>query len=235
MSETTRILVIGGTRGTGYQIVRLLLRDGYAVRVLARDAVRAAETHGPQVEIVAGDLIRPDTLPAAMQGIDVIILTAAVSRPVAGPRAVRATVYDGTLHTLAAAHAEGFQGRFLYMSVLGVYRRSWLGMLLNLKKGNTLRWRRHAEAEIRSSGFDHTIIHAGILTDDPPGQRRIVIGQDNLPLLPRYRICRADVAEVFVQALRHPQTRNTSFDVAWGNGAAATDWNALFAGLSEGR
>ncbi len=33
--EHSRVLVIGATRGTGYEIVQRLLREGYPVRVTA--------------------------------------------------------------------------------------------------------------------------------------------------------------------------------------------------------
>lgn len=85
--------------------------------------------------------------------------------------------------------------------------------------------------EIRASGLTYTIIRAGILTDAPAGQRTIEISQNEYPMSPRYRISRADVAEVSVQALGHPETRNTSCDVVWGPGQPSRDWSALFAGL----
>lgn len=34
-----------------------------------------------------------------------------------------------------------------------------------------------------------------------------------------YKISRADVADVFVQALTHPRTRRTTFEVVWAKGA----------------
>ncbi|CAN5574061.1 SDR family oxidoreductase [soil metagenome] len=234
--EHGRVLVIGATRGTGYEIVQRLLRDGYRVRVLARDGARALQRLGGVVEVVVGDVRRPETLPAAMDAVDAIVLTAAVTRRIAGQRAVRATVYEGTLNTLSVARRAGFSGRFLYMSALGTRRWSWLGFLLSRMKGNTLRWRRLAEEAIRQSGLDYTIVHAGILTNGPTGERAIEISQHDHPLLPRYRISRGDVAEVFVQALRHPRTRNTTFDAVWRQGPPRTDWETLFGALvAEGQ
>lgn len=227
-----RVLVIGATRGTGRHIARCLLRDGWRVRVLARDEARARELFGDAAEVVRGDVTRPETLPPAFTGVDHVVLTAAVTQRPAGEARVKATVYDGTLHVLAAARRAGLSGRLLYMSALGTTRASLLGFLLNRIKGNTLAWRRRAEEEIRRSGVSHTIVHAGILTDDPPGRRRIEVGQEGWPMSPRYRIARADVAEVFARALRDPRTRDTTFDVAWAREGTATDWEGLFAGLA---
>lgn len=241
MPDSERVLVIGATQGTGYEIVRLLLRDHYRVRVLARDEAKAKEKFGHKqfggaVEIVAGDITRPNTIAAALSGVDHIILTAGVTKRPAGEQLIKTTVYDGTLNTLAAATQAGFNGRFLYMSVIGTTQSSWLGLLLNLAKRNTLYWRRRAAAAIRQSGFDYTIIHAGILTDDPAGQKDIEISQHEYPMALKYKISRADVAEIFVQALRYPSTRNTSFDTVWAIGDSATasnDWEVPFARLSR--
>jgi uncharacterized protein YbjT (DUF2867 family) len=226
-----RVLVIGATQGTGLHIVRRLLRDGYAVRVLAREPARAKVVLSSEVEIVRGDVTQANTLAAAMPGVDHVVLTAGVTHRPAGERLVRATVYDGTMHTLEAARNAGLPGQFLYMSALGTTPGSWLGFLLNRIKGNALKWRRQAAEEIRASGLPYTIIRAGILTNAPAGQRAIEISQNEYPMAPRYRVSRADVAEVFVQALRHPRTRNTSFDVVSTPGQPSRDWTALFAGL----
>jgi hypothetical protein len=45
------------------------------------------------------------------------------------------------------------------------------------------------------------------------------------------RIGRADAAEVFVQALRHPATRGTIFDATWSRRDGRIDWEALFSRL----
>ena len=234
MSNGERVLVIGATQGTGYHIVQRLLREGYGVRVLARNEAKARARFGDTVEIMVGDVTRPDTLPPAFAGVDHVILTVGVTQRPASEKLVKPTVYDGTLHVLAAAREAGLPGRFMYMSALGTTRWSILAFGLNLIKGNTLRWRRRGEEEIRRSGLAYTIVHAGILTDAPAGQRGIGIGQEELAMRLKYKISREDVAEVFMRALRHPGTRNTTFDAVWTRGEPPRDWGALFSGLVPG-
>jgi uncharacterized protein YbjT (DUF2867 family) len=226
-----RVLVIGGTRGTGLLIVKRLLEEGYGVRVLARSGGQAREKLSPSVEVVEGDITKPESLTATMEDVDHIIFTAGVTHRPAGEAVMKATNYDGMRNTLTAARAAGFEGRFLYMTTLGVTKSSLAGTILNLVKRNTMKWRRLAEGEIRKSGIDYAIIRAGVLTNDPGGQRAVEIGQKELPLAFGCKISRADVAEVFVQALKHPGTRRTTFDVVWGSGPQNGGWEQGFGQL----
>ena len=230
MDENQRVLVIGATQGTGSLIVNMLLRDGYQVRALARNEAKAKEKLSSAVEIVVGDITKVNTLRNAMKDVDHIIFTAGVTQRPASERQIIATEYEGLKNTLAAAQEAGFTGRFLYMTSIGL-AKSLGAMLLNLVKGNTLKWRKLAEDEIRSSGFDYSIIRAGFLTNSPGGRRAIEVSQRQYPLAFKYRISRADVAEVFVQALRHSSTRRTTFEVVWAKRGHRQGWNVLFGQL----
>jgi uncharacterized protein YbjT (DUF2867 family) len=225
-------LVIGATQGTGYLVVNLLLRDGYQVRALTRNEAKAKEKLSLPVEIQVGDITKLNTLPSAVKDVDHIIFTAGVTQRPASERQIIATEYEGVKNTLAAARDAGFNGRFLYMTSIGVTKFSFAAMLLNLVKGNTLKWRKLAEEEIRRSGFDYTIIRAGFLTNSLGGRRAIEVSQREYPLAFRYRISRADVAEVFVRALTHPRTRRSTIDVVWAKGGHRQGWDVLFGQLT---
>src|SRR5881628_3249564 len=155
MDVDTRVLVIGATQGTGNQIANLLLRIGYQVRALARNEAKAKLNSA--VEIVRGDITKLNTLPGAMKDTDSIIFTAGVTQRPASERLIVATEYEGVKNTLAAAKDVGFNGRFLYMTSIGVTKSSLAATLLNLVKGNTLKWRKLAEDAIRKSGLEYTI------------------------------------------------------------------------------
>ena len=143
------------------------------------------------------------------------------------------TEYEGVRNTLASARRAGFRGRFLYMTSIGIARRSLSAAFLNLVKGNTLRWRRRAEDDIRASGVDYTIIRAGFLLNRPVGKRAIEVSQEAHPLSPRYRIARADVAAAFVEALKRPNTSRTTFEVVWGQGPRRETWDLLLGRLKQ--
>jgi uncharacterized protein YbjT (DUF2867 family) len=64
------ILVTGATGNVGRNVVAQLVAGGLEVRALTRDPARA-RTYLPEgVEVVAGDLTRPETLPAALTGVE---------------------------------------------------------------------------------------------------------------------------------------------------------------------
>jgi uncharacterized protein YbjT (DUF2867 family) len=60
------ILVTGGTGLVGGEIVRLLSQNGTAARALVRNPKNAKNL--PVITWVAGDLAKPETLPAAFEG-----------------------------------------------------------------------------------------------------------------------------------------------------------------------
>jgi uncharacterized protein YbjT (DUF2867 family) len=221
--------VTGATGGTGRLVVRRLLDEGHTVRALVRDRERAREAIVQNAEIVEGDVTRPESLGPAMEGVSHIVYTAGVTSRTAGEEIVKATVHDGVLNMIEMARAADGRGRFVLMGAMGTTRGSPLSFGLNLLKGNTLRWRRRAEEALRRSGLDYTIVHAGILVDAESRSRGVLLGQPPRRMWPWTRISRADAAEVLVQALLHPEARNTTFDALWGG--SSWNWNELFAGL----
>jgi len=71
MSEKGHILVTGATGYVGGRLVPRLLDMGYTVRIMVRDPARlVGRPWLDQVDVVRGDVLKPDTLPAALQGID---------------------------------------------------------------------------------------------------------------------------------------------------------------------
>jgi uncharacterized protein YbjT (DUF2867 family) len=188
--------------------------------VLARDPAAAARRLGPDVEIVRGDVTRPDTLGPAALDVEAIVYTAGVrSGRLASERQIKETDYDGVVNTLSAARLARGDGRFLYMtSIGGGVAPSLPATVLNLVKGNVLAWRRRAEDKIRASGLDYTIVRAGFLLNGPGGRRALTLSQGNLPLKFRHRIARADVAEVCAAAVGHPRASRASFELVWGQG-----------------
>lgn len=64
-----RTLVTGATGYIGGRLVAQLLLRGHRVRCLARDPGQI-EGRWPEVEVAGGDVLRPESLPSALEGID---------------------------------------------------------------------------------------------------------------------------------------------------------------------
>ncbi len=70
----TRILVTGATGTIGGEIARQLQARGEPIRVLVRDAAKGPEA-GESVEVSVGDFATPESLDAALNGIERVFLS----------------------------------------------------------------------------------------------------------------------------------------------------------------
>src|SRR5258708_10966483 len=72
------ILLTGSTGTAGSEISKALQRIGVRYRSLVRNRAKAEGSANPSVELVDGDLSRPETLGAALEGVEkALLLTAA--------------------------------------------------------------------------------------------------------------------------------------------------------------
>ena len=73
MPHSQLILVTGATGYVGGRLVPRLLADGYRVRCLVRDLSRLqGRPWLHQAELVQGDMLKPDSLVAAMRDVQVV-------------------------------------------------------------------------------------------------------------------------------------------------------------------
>jgi nucleoside-diphosphate-sugar epimerase len=90
------------------------------VRVLARPASDLARLRGTEVEVVRGDVLQPESLPRAVEGVQLVYHLAGMLGGMPVPDAAyRALHVDGTQHVLAAARAAGVP-RLVHVSSPGV-------------------------------------------------------------------------------------------------------------------
>ncbi len=112
-----RCLVTGGAGFLGINLVRLLLRRGWAVRVL--DIVPFEYPEVDRVNVVLGDIRDEQLVDHAMNGVDVVVHCAA-ALPLADEAEIRSTGIKGTRVTLEAARRHGVN-RFVFVSSTAVY------------------------------------------------------------------------------------------------------------------
>lgn len=114
------ILVTGGGGFLGSHLVRRLVAEGEAVRVLVRDPMRLERERrlaGLSVEIAQGDVTRPESLGPAVRGAQAVIHTAAIAIE-RGEMTYERVNHQGTVHLVDACKQAGIR-RFLNVSQLG--------------------------------------------------------------------------------------------------------------------
>jgi uncharacterized protein YbjT (DUF2867 family) len=219
------VLVAGATGRTGSAVVSQLLTEGYTVRALVRDEAKARAALGDQVAYVTGDVTDPATLAAAMQGADAVISAIGAKGP-KGPSRPEVVDYEGVRNLATAASAAGI-GHFVLVSSRAVTQKDHP---LNRMFGDVLIWKLKGEDVLRASGVPYTIIRPGGLTNAEPGKSAFVLEQGD-KVTGQTTIARADVATICVQALKHPEARNRTFETNTVPGSPITDWRARFAEL----
>ncbi|MEX2114171.1 MAG: NAD-dependent epimerase/dehydratase family protein [Pirellulales bacterium] len=101
-------LVTGATGLVGNNVVRALLDQGCAVRVLARETADPRPLMGLDVEIARGDVRDAEAVQGAVRGTSAVVHAAArVHIGWQGLAAARAINVEGTRHVAAAACREG--------------------------------------------------------------------------------------------------------------------------------
>jgi len=74
MTNTGKVLITGATGNTGSGLVPKLREAGVEVRAFVRDEAKAQALKDIGVEVVLGDLDRPETIEPAVEGVDKIYL-----------------------------------------------------------------------------------------------------------------------------------------------------------------
>lgn len=122
-SSPQHVLVTGATGMVGPALVHHLTRVGYRVRALVRRAP-APGLLPSSVDLVEGDITRPETLPNALEGVNVVFHLAAKLH-INDPSPQLSSEYkrvniEGTRHLAQAAVAAGVE-RFVHFSTINVY------------------------------------------------------------------------------------------------------------------
>ena len=187
------ILVSGGTGMVGSAIAKELLRRGEKVAVMGRDADKIRKRLGTEVEVRVGDVREPDTLAAAMAGIDVVVN--AVQFP-GSPIENRGKGYTfeevdlkGTRHQVDAAKKAGVR-RFVYISGVGAAKdaaKHWF------------RYKWEAENYLQNSGLEWVIVRpTWVFGPEDVSLNRFLGFGKFLPVIPMFGDGKQDMQPVFV-------------------------------------
>lgn len=206
----TRIAVVGGHGKIARLLHPMLLGAGHEPVALVRSAEHAAELEASGVTPRHLDIEASTTadFAAAFDGCEAVVF-AAGGGPDGNIERKRTVDLGGSLMSIQAAGEVGIR-RFVQVSAIGVDEP--------LAGDTSPVWaayveaKRDADAALRDSGLDWTILRPGRLTDDP-GTGRVALGTD----VRRSEIPRADVAEVIAAVLDQPATVGHQWNLVGGD------------------
>jgi uncharacterized protein YbjT (DUF2867 family) len=210
------LLIIGGTGTLGRQIVLQALTKGYQVRCLVRNFRKANFLREWGVELVYGDLSKPETIPPCLKGISAII-DASTSRPTELD-SLKNVDWEGKLYLIAAAKAADIE-RFVFFSAQNAEQFKNIP-LMKLKYG--------IECKLKESNIPYTIFR---LTGFYQG----LIEQFAIPILENLPIWvtnenisvsymdTQDIAKFCLRSLQLPKTANQTFFLSGLKGWVSTE------------
>ena len=192
------VLVIGGTRATGLEVVRLLRARGEDVVVLARPTSDASAAEALGARIVRGDAMNPPDLVTVLGGGQFrAVISTLGGTSLNGPR----PDFEGNRNAVDAARLAGVQ-RYILVTMVGAGDSLQAAPALSryfLRKITPEKTK--AEDYLKTSGLDYTIIRPGGLLNKA-AQGKAYLTEDTRAMS---WIRRADVAALVVQALDDPR------------------------------
>ncbi|GAA5156026.1 NAD(P)H-binding protein [Nocardioides marinquilinus] len=216
MSEKQRIAVVGGHGQVARHLLDALVAGGHRpVALVRRDEYRdELEAQGAEVRLLDIEGADAATFAAAFEGCDAVVF-AAGGGPDGNIERKRTVDLEGSLKSVEGARQAGIR-RFVQVSAIGVDRP--LG-----DDGSEVSevWRayveakRDADAALRGSDLDWTIVRPGGLTDDP-ATGRVALGPSDTDIQ-RGEVTRADVAAVLAAVLDTPASVGHQWDLVGGD------------------
>ncbi|MCL5283974.1 MAG: complex I NDUFA9 subunit family protein [Armatimonadetes bacterium] len=201
-----KVLVTGGTGFVGSHTVKRLVEAEHSVRVMARSERFVSKLRLDEVEFASGDVTIPDSLPAALKGIEAVVHCVGI---IVEPRGVtfEKVVAEGA-RSLVQAAVEAGVSRFIYISALGT------------RAGAAARYHRtkwEAEETIRKSDLAFTILRPSIIFG-PEDKFINFFLKFPVVVLPgggrgRFQpIFVDDLARIVILSLTTPDSRNSTLD-----------------------
>ncbi|MBP0007256.1 NAD(P)H-binding protein [Roseofilum sp. Belize Diploria] len=217
-----KAFVAGATGETGKRIVHELVKREIPTIAFVRDRQPARSILPDEVELVTGDLLNRDSLKQAL-GDSTVVLSALGARPSFDPTGPYQVDYEGIKNLVNVCQEKQIQQLVLVSSLcvsqffhpLNLF---WL----------VLWWKKQGEDYLIKSGLPYTIVRPGGLKNEENSQAIVMSKADTLfeGSIPRQK-----VAQVCVEALFCPESRNKIVEIVTQEQAAEKSFSDLFASV----
>ncbi len=210
------VFIVGATRGTGFEVAKLLRERGDAVTAVVRPGSDRSLLEPLGAALVEADAMEPATLQTAMASGDY----RAVVSTIGCLRCEPPPDFIGNRNIIDAAKAAGIERMILITSIGVGDSRDAAPVLSRLFLRRILPLKGQAEEHLRASGLDYTIIRPGGLRPGPPTGRGD-LSEDRAGF---GFISRGDLARLIVASLDDDRTIGRTFaaadpevDTPWGD------------------
>lgn len=212
------IAIVGGHGQVARLLVPLLTDRGDLPVALVRNPDHAADLPGAAIRLLDIENASAEDFATVLTDCHAVVF-AAGGGPDGKIERKRTVDLEGSLKSIEAAKSLGIS-RFVQLSAMGV----------DTDPGDDVEpvWKayveakRDADAALRESGLDWTIVRPGALTDDS-GTGRVKVGET----VDRGEIPRADVAAVLAAVLADDSTIGKQFEVVGGDTPVAEALSSL--------
>jgi uncharacterized protein YbjT (DUF2867 family) len=209
------VLVAGGHGQVAMRLLRLLASRGHTARGMIRNPDHVADVEGTGASAILCDLEHDDPR-AHVGGADAIVFAAGAG-PGSGPERKRTMDLGGAVKLIDAANELGVT-RYVIVSSMGADDPEHAGAMRPYLEAKA-----EADAALRESGLDWTVVRPGGLTD-VPGSGRVDAARS---LGRRGEVPRDDVALVLAECLEAPNTIGVQFELLSGDVPAEEAVRAL--------
>jgi NADH dehydrogenase len=218
------VLVTGPTGFIGPHVVHALRAREIPVRALVRDRRRAGRLDAWGADLVEGDVTDPDSLRAAIAGVDNVIHLVAIIK--GGRTDFERVMSQGTLDLVAAARGAGVR-RFVLASALGLSEQTKDAVPYYAAK-----W--EMERAVKESGLEYVILRPSFVFGKDGGVLPTfiklarfapvtpIVGPGTQRLQP---IWVEDLAQYYAGALERPEAAGRTFELG---GPDAPTWNEFW-------
>jgi len=178
------VAIVGGSGRTGREVTRQLLARGDDVLCIVRDPAKGAELEQLGVEVVRLDLETSslNDFAGTFVGCDAVVFAAGMG----ADGSFETVDHLGSKKAVDAAKRAGVQ-RFVQISALGASAEELPESSIGGNWDAYFEAKRAADAYLRDSGLDYTILEPGELSDDAPtGRISLEPSQLEHTTLPRF-------------------------------------------------
>jgi uncharacterized protein YbjT (DUF2867 family) len=211
------VLIAGGHGKIALRLARLLVSAGHAARGVIRNPDQAGEVEGAGATAIVFDLERDEGLAAHVSGADAVVFAAGAG-PGSGPERKLTVDQGGAIKLIEACEEAGVERYVIISSIRADRPETWSDEMRPYFEAKAA-----ADAAVRESGLQYTIVRPGFLTDDP-GTGRVTAAES---VESPGKIPRDDVAATLLAVLETPSTIGVSFDLIGGDTPVADAVSAL--------